>query len=91
MGEERWDGWIRRTTQLIFEVEESVRSKKAPRQVETFVVASRPNGPRLKSAEDMLYACVRVVSALPCLLKADRLTIPPKVIVTLTTDAHGYE
>lgn len=42
-----------RTTQLILEVDERVRSKNAPRQVEMLFV--RPNGPRLKSSDVMLY------------------------------------
>lgn len=53
------------TTQETLEEEPNERSKKAPRHVERLVVASTPNGPRLKSLEDMLYAYLVRVSSTP--------------------------
>lgn len=41
------------TTQVILLEELKLKSKKAPRQVETLLVV--PKGPRLKSSEVMLY------------------------------------
>lgn len=43
------------TTQVILLVELKLKSKKAPKQVETLLVV--PKGPRLKSSEVMLYDC----------------------------------
>lgn len=54
------EGWAaagRLTTQLIRLPPEKAKSKNAPKQVETLVRESIPNGPRLKSAVDMLYVC----------------------------------
>lgn len=51
----------RLTTQLIRLPPENAKSKNAPKHVEAFVCGSIPNGPRLKSAVDMLYVCARVV------------------------------
>ena len=47
----------RLTTQLIRLPPEKAKSKNAPKHVEAFVCGSIPNGPRLKSAVDMLYVC----------------------------------
>ena len=45
----------RRTTHVILEVVEKFKLKKAPKQVETLFVL--PNGPKLKSSDEILYDC----------------------------------
>lgn len=45
-----------RTTQDTREPEPNDKSKNAPKQVDRFVAASIPKGPRLKSVADMLYS-----------------------------------
>lgn len=44
-----------RTTQDTRDPEPNDKSKNAPKQVDRFVAASIPKGPRLKSVADILY------------------------------------
>jgi hypothetical protein len=97
----------RLTTQLIRLPPEKAKSKNAPKHVEAFVCGSIPNGPRLKSAVDMLYVCarergntfVRVRVLEHELGEGRRLresgmrkrTTPPKVRPTVTLAEQGYE